>query len=359
MSDFTLSGEQFSQLIGGGECLIHTHPREPLGTLDFVDFTGRTVPTKLRRISWDTTDQTLSLGLEYGVSQQIGQEIYARVSNNTGSPIANGTVVGFAGAALNSLSVSPYLADGNTPPSYIVGVMTHDLPDSGNRGYCTTFGFVRGIDTSAFLIGDILYSSSIIAGALTKVKPTAPNNVIPVAVCVVSDSVNGVIFVRPSIEQPKYYGVFSDSTTQTPAANYTPYAITLNTTDISNGVIRGTPTSRVIVPQSGLYKFDFSIQVESTNASNKKIWIWPRVNGVDVPNSNGEATLSGGGTVLVPSWSWILSMSANSYFQIVYAVEDTSVKLVAKAAQVGANGTANFARPAVPSVILDVTQVQQ
>ena len=354
-----LTPEQLAQLTGQMECFLHTHPKEPLGPVDYIDFTTRAFSPRERRIGWDDIDKTLTIGMDYGVTQQVGQEVYARVGNTTGSMIPNGTVVGFAGATSDALSVAPYLADGNSPTLYILGVMTHDLPDSGERGYCTTWGFVRDLDTSAFAPGDILYAHPTLAGALTNVKPTAPNNVIPVAACVISHATSGVIFVRPTVEQMKYYGVFSDSTTHTPAAAYTPYAVTMNTTDISNGVTRGTPTSRVIVPLSGLYQFSFSLQVESANASNKKIWVWPRVNGSDVPNSNSEVTISGGGTALVPSWSWTLSMNAGDYFEIIYAAEDTSVQLVAKAAQTGANGTANFTRPAVPSIILEVTQVQQ
>lgn len=359
MFEPTLSGEQFAQLVGGGECYIHIHPREPIGPQDYIDFTGKTVPTQLRRLSWDNLDQTLTLGLEYGVAQQVGQEMYARVSNNTGITIPNGMVVGFVGANPNALSVAPYLANGSTPTLYAIGVMTHDLPDNSDLGYCTVWGFVRGLNTSAFAPGDILYASPTVAGGLTKVKPTAPNNVIPVAACITSHASDGVIFVRPTIEQMKYYGAFSSSVNQSAVAAYTPFAVTYNSTDISNGVAIGSPTSRIVVPQSGFYRFDFSFQVESTNASTKKFWIWPRKNGVDVANSNSEITIAGGGTVMVPSWSWIMSMAKNDYFEIMVAVEDTTVSLVAKPAQTGANGTATFARPAVPSVILEVIQVQQ
>lgn len=309
-------------------------------------------------LSWNSTDETLNIAMAYGVVQQVGQELYARVSNNTGSTIPNGTVVGFAGATIDSLRVAPFLADGSQSSLYILGVMTHDLPDSGEKGYATVWGIVRGLDTSAFSQGDILYASPTVAGGLTNVKPTAPDNCIPVAACMISDATNGEIFVRPTIEQERYYGVFSDSTTQTPAAIYTPYAITFNTTDIANGVSRGSPTSRIVVSDSGLYKFAFSLQIESSNAAAKKIWIWPRINGVDVANSNSEVSIAGSGTTLIPAWSWTLSMSASDYFQIMYAVEDLAVTLPAKPAQTGAAGTATFARPAVPSIILEVTQVE-
>lgn len=310
-------------------------------------------------LSWNTTDDTLNLTMEYGVTQQIGQETYARVGNTTGVTIPNGTVVGFAGATSDALLVSPYIADGTVPSLYVLGVMTHDLPDSGQKGYCTTWGFVRDLDTSAFSAGDILYASPTTAGALTKTKPTAPNNVIPVAACIVSDATNGIIFVRPTVEQQKYYGVFSDTTTKTPAAIYTPYAITFNTTDFALGFTRGSPTSRIVAPASGLFNFQFSAQLSSSNSSAKKMWVWPRINGTDVANSNSEVTLSGNNQAEVISWNWVLSMAANQYFEIMYAVEDTALSIPAVAAQTGATGTATFARPAVPSIILTVTEVQQ
>lgn len=354
-----LTNNEVDQLTGNGYCYIHTHPREPLGPVDYIDFTGRAFPPRFRRVGWNTTDQTLELVMKYGVTQQVGQETYARVANNTGVLIPNGTVVGFAGATYGALQVVPYLANGSGPSLYILGVMTHDLPDSGERGYCTTWGFVRDLDTSAFAVGDVLYASPTVAGGLTNVKPTAPNNVIPIAACVVSSATEGVIFVRPTVEQMEYYGVFSDTTTQAVTDPYVPRAITFNTSNSNNGVAIGTPNSRIVVPQSGLYQFTFSARVESSSASNKTMWFWPRLNGTDVPASGGEVTIAGGGTVLVPSWSWTMPLNANDYFQLMYATNDTSVILRARLAQTGAAGTVNFARPSVPSVILEVTQVQQ
>lgn len=326
------------------------------GTTLTLNSSGDKIPAG--ELSWNTSDDTLDVTMEYGVIQQVGMETYARVGNTTGSTIPNGTVVGFAGATSEALLVSPYIADGSVPSLYVLGVMTHDLPDSGEKGYCTTWGFVRGINTSAFTAGDVLYASPTTAGALTKTKPTAPNNVIPIAACITSHATEGVIFVRPTIEQQRYYGVFSDTANVTPAAVYTPYPIPFNTTDFALGFSRGSPTSRIVASAAGLYNFQFSAQLTSSNSSAKKIWIWPRKNGVDIPNSNSEVTLAGNSQVLVAAWNWVVSLNANDYVELMYAVEDTAVSIVTVAAQTGANGTATFARPAVPSVILTVTQVQ-
>lgn len=311
-------------------------------------------------LSWNSDDGTADIGMEFGVIQQVGLDTYARVENMTGSTISKGSVVGFVGVGTNNaLRVAKFTADGSSNSLYMLGVVCHDLPDSGEVGYCQVWGHLRNVNTSAFSVGDVLYASPTTAGAFTSTKPTAPNNVIPVASVLKVGTSDGEIFIRPTIEQQEYYGVFSDTATKTPAAIYTPYAITFNTTDFAKGFSRGTPTSRIVASASGLYNFQFSVQLSSGSSSAKKIWIWPRVNGTDVPNSNSEVTVSANNAAEVVGWNWALSLNANDYFEIMYAVDDTNVQIVATAATTGAVGTSTFARPAVPSIILTVTQVQQ
>lgn len=152
-------------------------------------------------LTWDTVDKTLSLGLNGGdVVLQIGQEMYFRVRNNTGATIYNGTVVRFSGVlgASGIITIAPALANGSNPSSYIMGVATEDIPN-GEDGLVTRFGKVRGVNTSSFAVGDILYASPTVAGGFTNVKPEVPYNVVSVA-AVLSSSTNGIIFVRPVIE---------------------------------------------------------------------------------------------------------------------------------------------------------------
>lgn len=319
---------------------------------NYVDFEQDAPFTRqIARAGWNTSDQTLDLGMDYGVTQQIGQETYARVRNSTGVTIPNGTAVGFVGAATDALSVAPYLADGSSPSLYILGIMTHDLPDSGEKGYCTTWGFVRDLDTSAFSAGDVLYVSSTVAGELTNVKPTAPANVIPIAAVVVSDATAGVIFVRPTITQMQYYGVFSKTSDQTPASANTAYALTFDATDISNGVVIGTPTSRIVVPQSGLYNFNVSVQITSGNTSAKNVWVWFRKNGTDIANSARLVTININNGYVPVSFSEPVSMTASQYVEVMFAADDTAITID--------NVASTAFAPAAPAVALEVTQIQQ
>ena len=352
--------EQIAELRKQIEAL-ESQARPELGTMSQLqqanlpwvtfDTTPESVPTNTGTVVWNEADQTLNLEMDYGVTQQIGQETYARVGNTTGVTIPNGTVVGFAGATSNALLVAPYLADGSQPSLYILGIMTHDLPDSGEKGYCTTWGFVRDMDTSAFSPGDLLYASPTVAGALTNTKPTAPDNVIPLAACITSDATTGIIFVRPTIQQMQYYGVFTKTTDQSPAVINTEYLLTFDNTQISNGVTIGGTTSQIIVPESGLYQFDATVQLTSGSSSAKNIWVWFKKNGTAIANSTRLVTSDLNNGYIPIALNETVSLAANDYVEMAFAADSTNVTVDTVAATAFA--------PAAPAVVLNVTQVQQ
>ena len=338
------------------QALGATPPLLNSNTLDtnYLDFEVDAPSTpKMGRMGWNQSDQTLDLGMEYGVVQQIGLETYARVQNNTGILIPNGTVVGFTGAVPDSaLSVAPYLANGATNTLYIVGVMTHDLPDTGDKGYCTTWGFVREVDTSGFTLGDILYASPTVAGAFTNVKPTAPDNVVPIAAVLQVGTTDGIIFVRPTIEQQIYYGEFTKTNSQTPLLANTAYPLLFTNTQIANGVSIGTTTSEIHVDQAGLYNIAASVQITSTNSSQKSIWVWLRLNGTtDFPNSARVASITLNNGYLVVTLNEVASLLAGDFIEVMYAADSTNVSIATVAATAFA--------PAAPAVILAVTQTEQ
>ena len=279
---------------------------------------------------------------------------YTVVQNTTGSTIPKGSVVGFVGVGSNNvLSVAPYLADGSSPSLYILGVMAEELPDSGATGLCCVWGNVMGLDTSAFNVGDILYASPTVAGAFTNVKPTAPDNVIPLAAVLIKSATTGVIFVRPTIEQESYYGEFTRTTNLSAAVINTAYAIALTNTEVAGGVtLTGSPTDRLQVPQSGLYQFSARFQLSSTSASSKNARFWYRLNGTtDLSNSTAIVSVDANNGFATISVSEIISLAANEYVQLMWAVSDTTLSLSAVAATAYA--------PSAASVWVSVTQIQQ
>jgi hypothetical protein len=283
---------------------------------------------------------------------QASRETFTLVQNSTGATLPKGTVVGFAGVgAANVLSVSAYLADGTTPSLYVLGVLDETIPDSGATGLCSVWGPVSGIDTSAFNVGDILYASPTVAGAFTNVKPTAPDNVIPMAAVLVVSATDGVIFVRPTIEQQKYYGEFTKTSDQSPAVINTAYALTFDNTEIAEGISIGSPASRIVVVQSGLYQFDATVQIGSSSSSAKTVWLWFRKNGTDVANSARLVTININNGYTAVSLAEFFSLAANDYIEIMFATNDTAITVD--------NVAATAFAPAAPAVVLAVSQIQQ
>jgi hypothetical protein len=347
---------QMAELQKQIQALDSTPPLLNSNTLNtnYLDFEVDAPHTnQMGRMGWNESDQTVDLGMEYDVVQQVGLETYARVANFTGVTIPNGTVVGFTGAIPDSaLSVAPYLANGATNTLYVVGVMTHDLPDTGQKGYCTVWGFVRDVDTSGFTLGDILYASPTVAGGLTNVKPTAPNNVVPIAAVLQVSATTGVIFVRPTIEQQIYYGEFTKTNSQSPAVINTAYPLLFTNTEIANGVSIGGTTSQIIIAQAGLYNLACSVQITSTNSSQKSIWVWLRKNGTtDIPNSARVASITLNNGYLVVTLNEVASLLAGDFIEVMYAADSTNVSIATVAATAFA--------PAAPAVILAVTQTEQ
>ena len=148
------------------------------------------------QLTWNADEGTLELG-KGGVSNYIGQEtmVLCRNASNTVA-IPKGTAVMFAGTlgASGRIKVAPMVADG-TYPGYVFFGVTDQAIAGASDGYVTVFGKIRGINTSAYLEGDILWCNPAVAGGFTKTEPVAPNLKLAVA-AVISSASNGTIFVR-------------------------------------------------------------------------------------------------------------------------------------------------------------------
>ena len=162
------------------------------------DLTPTNTPATQGTTYWNANEETLSLIMN-GVTQQIGLDTFDNVKNSTGIAIPKGTAVRFAGTDGNTgrLLIAPMLANGTYPSEYYMGV-TAEAINNGDFGKVIVFGKLRGINTSAYNNGDILYISSTVAGGFQTTPPTAPNNII-VAATVVSASNNGTLMVRATL----------------------------------------------------------------------------------------------------------------------------------------------------------------
>lgn len=164
------------------------------------------------------------------------------------------------------------------------------------------------------------------------------------------DSLTGALLGESGGRYVRFpYGAFHDTTTQTAAATGTAYAVTFNSTDLSNDVTIGSPTSRIVVANAGIYNFQFSLQLDKSSGAAGHTYIWARVNGTDVAYSASEVAIQGTTAEAIPAWNFVLSMNANDYFQLMWSVDDANIQLKAVAAAAPV--------PAIPSVILTATFV--
>jgi hypothetical protein len=143
------------------------------------------------------------------------------------------------------------------------------------------------------------------------------------------------------------YGSFYDTTTQTATVINTAKAITFNSTDLSNGVFIGSPTSRIIVDSEGIYNFDTSFQLDKTSGGVAEFYFWFRLNGTDVPDSASQIRVQGNNGEIFSSLNYFFDLKANDYVELMFSVGDLSVELLSVAAAAPV--------PAIPSIILTVS----
>jgi hypothetical protein len=334
----------------------HQHPTD-IRVLEFNTAGPGQPIVPFGSLAWNPTEECLDVYQPDGTVCQVGLENYIRVCNHTLATLPQGSFVMFAGVdepvgGEHTPTVVPFTANGAFPPLYTVGVLTEDItPDEIGRA--TTFGKVRGLDTTGtsvgetWMIGDLLWAHPTIPGALTRVKPAAPDIALSVAAVLHVGAVDGQLLVRPTIFPQLHTGTFYSTVGQTAAQANTGYPVTWNGNGLKCPHINVANTSEVTVEDSGLFQFEFRLHLEAPKNQVGRIWLWVRVNGVDAPGSATEMSLYGSGTIearMYPSWSFVQHMNAGSNLQLMWATDNTQLKIYAPEATA-------FAPSAYPAVI--------
>jgi hypothetical protein len=82
----------------------------------------------------------------------------------------------------------------------------------------------------------------------------------------------------------------SDTTDQFAVGNNIPTLIRLNTIETNAGFVLD-PLGIAVVPVSGTYKIDYSLQVTNTDNAAHDIFVWLQVNGNNLPRSSSRFTV--------------------------------------------------------------------
>jgi hypothetical protein len=169
-----------------------------MNNVDYIDF-DTTYATTLGagQLGWNGND-TLGLGMIGGnVIQHIGEDVFFYVKAS--ATITKGQLCMFTGAVGSSgvLTAAPSTA---IPfAEAIIGVAAENIANNG-FGLVQSVGTLRGVDTSAFLDGDILYYNSAVTGGFTKTYPASGPVVIAAAVAKAGSGGSGVLTVRISFQ---------------------------------------------------------------------------------------------------------------------------------------------------------------
>ena len=148
------------------------------------------------------------------------------------------------------------------------------------------------------------------------------------------------------------YASLQRSTNQIATVINTPYAIGWDAPSFNSGItLDPADNTKIVFEEEGVYLLSFAVELLSSNSSDKNGWFWPRINGSDVAGSTIKVTMSGNGHHLVMSRSAAFPMTAGSYLQAMWAVDDLALWIDAPAATAFA--------PSSPAVTLSITRLRQ
>jgi len=138
---------------------------------------------------------------------------------------------------------------------------------------------------------------------------------------------------------------------QTAAAIDTAYAITYNQTYYQNGLeLDSSDTdSKITATKPGIYNFQLSAQLLSSNSSAKELQAWVRKNGTDIGYSSRIYTVDTNNHHVPLAWNFNIDLAADDYIQMMWGTSDTDLELN--------SGSASSPYPGHASAVLTVNFV--
>lgn len=153
------------------------------------------------------------------------------------------------------------------------------------------------------------------------------------------------------------YGSFQDSTSQT-GSTTAGVAFTFNTDDFGGaGGVTISNSSRITVPNTGIYNLQWSGQFSSDSTASTDVWVWVKKNGTaDIAGSTGLIGMLARKNAGIPShvisgWNYFLSLNANDYIELYWLKEASTTTLTYFAA------STSPAYPSTASIIATINQI--
>jgi hypothetical protein len=265
-----------------------------------------------------------------GLGVYVKFQLYGRTSGGTE------TLIGTSSTALiNTTTIQQFTASLNVPYTDITpyaSLIVKVLADNTNGGTRTLTTYYESSATYSHL-----HTSFSVVGNTGTTGPTGTTGTTGFTGPMGPVGAGGAL---------GYYGVFSDSTTQTDFSTARP--LTYNTTEATNGVHLGIPSSRIYFDATGVYNIQFSAQMDLASGAQEQVTIWFRRNGTNIPRSATYVTIKNQNEFQVPAWNFVDTFQAEDYVEIMALSDGAHAQFPAYPSN---------SVPAIPSVIVTVTQV--
>jgi hypothetical protein len=162
---------------------------------DFIQFdTTAGATNAVGKLYWNDAQKTLTVGLTTTIAADVGQTLYAYVTNAESTTINKGQPVYMFGASGDRVSVKLAYNTGDATSAKTLGICAENIA-AGQAGLVLCQGVQDGLNLSAYSPGDTLYLGAT-AGTLTATKPYAPNHLVYIGVVERANMGNGRLYVR-------------------------------------------------------------------------------------------------------------------------------------------------------------------
>lgn len=245
-----------------------------------------------------TPDQilfTTSTGVEWRDNiANSAQDLIITGKNVTLSSIPKGTPVYFTGSGTSGNVVGIIPADAGNPNLMPAGGVTSEAIATGAEGGVYIYGYISGVNTSAFAAGDDVFVA--VGGGYTNVKPTGSALIQKLGNVEKVDSTNG----SGVIQGPSWYNDLPNvqtGYTWVGNSNSVPQAVSTSSLFVTSASFAITASAVNTTPASNNQAYDLIFVANQTAGTqqvrtddNGNITFNPTTGTLTVPTINGNAT---------------------------------------------------------------------
>jgi len=122
-------------------------------------------------------------------------------------------------------------------------------------------------------------------------------------------------------------------------------------TSVEIGIHKNAGNTQMVVETTGIYEVWYSLQLHSTVSQDVFTYIWLRINGIDVPDSNGRVETKSNTSDSLPIVPYILNLNAGDTVSFVAQTNAPESNDIEGLSLTGVPG------PDIPSIIVGIKQV--